>query len=131
VFGSTGLVLGSSMALIPPETILIFYEGKSTNSNYNMIVHESNPSHYQLSADIIVIHRRFISYKTLKHWLTHLFTLINLAETHTHLQQSRCSASVGVGSSFTGNHQSWHRMLAGVDSIFSTTLEHRNKTIYS
>jgi hypothetical protein len=28
VFGSMGLVLGSSMALIPPETTSIFLEGK-------------------------------------------------------------------------------------------------------
>jgi hypothetical protein len=47
-------------------------KGKSTASNYNVIVHESNPSHYQLSADIIVIHHRVTSYKTLQHWLIHI-----------------------------------------------------------
>jgi hypothetical protein len=55
VFGPNGLVLGSSMDLIPTE-----------------MGHESNPSYYQLSADITVIHRRITSYKTLQHWLTHL-----------------------------------------------------------
>jgi hypothetical protein len=47
-------------------------KGKSTDTIYNAVDHESNPSHYQLSADIIVIHRRFTSYKALQHWLTHL-----------------------------------------------------------
>jgi len=36
-------------------------KGKSTDTIYNVVDHESNPSHYQLSADIIVIHRRFKS----------------------------------------------------------------------
>jgi hypothetical protein len=39
---------------------------------YNVVDHESNPSHYQLSTDIIVIYRRITSYKALQHWLTHL-----------------------------------------------------------
>jgi hypothetical protein len=47
-------------------------KGKSTDTIYNVVDHESNPSHYQLSADIIVIHRRITSYKALQHWLTHL-----------------------------------------------------------
>jgi hypothetical protein len=47
-------------------------KGKSTDTIYNIVDHESNPSHYQLSADIIVIHRRITSYKALQHWLTHL-----------------------------------------------------------
>jgi hypothetical protein len=35
-----------------------FSKGKSTYMIYNVVDHESNPSHYQLSPDIIVIHRR-------------------------------------------------------------------------
>jgi hypothetical protein len=49
--------------------------------NYNVIAHERNPLHYQLSDDIIVIHRRIISYKVYQHSLTHLLHR-NLAETH-------------------------------------------------
>jgi hypothetical protein len=45
---------------------------KSTDTIYNVVDHESNPSHYQLSADFIVIHHRITSYKALQHWLTHL-----------------------------------------------------------
>jgi hypothetical protein len=45
---------------------------RSTNTIYNVVDHGSNPSHYQLSADIIVIHRRITSYKALQHWLTRL-----------------------------------------------------------
>jgi hypothetical protein len=47
-------------------------KGKSSDTIYNAVDHESNPSHYQLSAGIMVIHRRFTSYKALQHWLTHL-----------------------------------------------------------
>jgi hypothetical protein len=47
-------------------------KGKSTDTIYNVVDHESNPSHYQLLADIIVIHNRITSYKALQHWLTHL-----------------------------------------------------------
>jgi hypothetical protein len=36
-------------------------KGKSTDTIYNVVDHESNLSHYQLSADIIVIHRRITS----------------------------------------------------------------------
>jgi hypothetical protein len=42
-------------------------KGKSTDTIYNVVDHESNPSHYQLSADIIVIHHRITSYKALHH----------------------------------------------------------------
>jgi hypothetical protein len=56
-------------------------KGKSTDTIYNVVDHGSNPSHYQLSADIIVIHRINTSYKALQHWLTHLLHCI-LAETH-------------------------------------------------
>jgi hypothetical protein len=47
-------------------------KGKSTDTIYNVVDHESNPSHYQLSADVIVKHRRITSYKALQHWLTHI-----------------------------------------------------------
>jgi hypothetical protein len=47
-------------------------KGKSTDTIYNVVDHESNSSHYQLSADIIVIHHRITSYKALQHWLPHL-----------------------------------------------------------
>jgi hypothetical protein len=49
-----------------------FSKGKFTDTNYNVVDHESNPSHYQLSANIIVIPRRITSYKALQHWLTNL-----------------------------------------------------------
>jgi hypothetical protein len=67
---------------------------------YNVIVHESNPSHYQLSVDItyIIELQVYTSFTTL---VNTPITSINLAETHTHLYQSRCSASAGEGSSFT------------------------------
>jgi hypothetical protein len=42
-------------------------KGKFTYTIYNVVDHESNPSHYQLSADIIVIHHRITSYKALQH----------------------------------------------------------------
>jgi hypothetical protein len=64
-----------------------FSKGKSTDTNYNVIVLESNPSHYQLSDDITVIHHRITSYKVLQHWLTHLLHRI-LAETHTSSSES-------------------------------------------
>jgi hypothetical protein len=54
------------------ETISIFLKRKSTDTIYNVVDHKSNPSYYQLSADIIVIHPRITSYKALQHWLTHL-----------------------------------------------------------
>jgi hypothetical protein len=56
-------------------------KGKSTDMNYNVIVYEGKPSHYQLLDYIIVIHRRITSYKVLQHLLTHLLHR-NLAETH-------------------------------------------------
>jgi hypothetical protein len=56
-------------------------KGKCTDTNYNVIAHERNPSHYQLLDDIIVIHRRITSYKVLQHLLTHVLHH-NLAETH-------------------------------------------------
>jgi hypothetical protein len=62
-------------------------KGKSTDTIYNVVDHESNPSHYQLSGDILVIHRRNTSYKTLQHWLTHLLHCI-LAETHVSSSES-------------------------------------------
>jgi hypothetical protein len=62
-------------------------KGKSTDMIYNVVDHESNPSHYQLSADIIVIQHRITSYKALQHWLTHLLHCI-LAETHVSLSES-------------------------------------------
>jgi hypothetical protein len=43
VFGPKGLVLGSSMALIPTETTQIFPQReKSTDSNYNVIIQKLN-----------------------------------------------------------------------------------------
>jgi hypothetical protein len=60
---------------------------KSTDMIYNAVDHESNPSHYQLSANIIVIHRSFTSYKALQHWLTPLLHYI-LAETHASSSES-------------------------------------------
>jgi hypothetical protein len=62
-------------------------KGKSTDTIYNAVDHKSNSSHYQLSADIIDIHRRFTSYKSLQHWLTHLLHCI-LAETHASSSES-------------------------------------------
>jgi hypothetical protein len=70
-------------------------KGKSTYTTYNAVDHESNPSHYQLSADIIVIHRRITSYKAFTALVNTPITSIYLAKTHTRLHQSRCSASAG------------------------------------
>jgi hypothetical protein len=72
-----------------------FSKGKSTDTTYNVVDHESNPSHYQLSANIIVIHRRIISYKAFTALVNTPITSIYLAKTHRRLHQSRCSASAG------------------------------------
>jgi hypothetical protein len=77
---------------------------KSTDTNYNMIVQESKPSHYQVTADIIGIHHKIANLQditTLGN--THNYIVI-LVKMHTNLYQSHRSASLGEGSSFTGNH---------------------------
>ena len=58
VFSTKGLVLGSSMALIPTETSSVFLEGKIHRMNYNIIKKELIPSYYHISVDITVIHRK-------------------------------------------------------------------------
>ena len=58
VFGPKGLVLRSSMALIPTETSSIFLEWKIHKMNFNMINQELIPSYYHISVDVIVIHRK-------------------------------------------------------------------------
>ena len=58
VFGTKGLVLRSSMALIPTETSSIFREGKIHRMNYNMINQELIPSYYHISVDVTVIPRK-------------------------------------------------------------------------
>jgi hypothetical protein len=97
--------------------------------NYNVIVYESNPSHYQITAGIIVIHRRIISLQGITTLGNTPKYIIILAEMHTDLHQSRRSASSGEGSSFPGNHQSRRSASASVDSISLTILELRNETL--
>ena len=59
VFGPKGLVLRSSMALIPTETSSIFHEGKIHRMNYNMMkpVVDSIILSY-ISVDITIIHHK-------------------------------------------------------------------------
>ena len=59
VFGTKGLILRSSMALIPTETSSIFCEGKIHRMNYNMMkpIVDSIILSY-ISVDFIVIHRK-------------------------------------------------------------------------
>jgi hypothetical protein len=94
-----------------------------------VIVHESKPSYYQITADIIVIHRRITSLQGITSLGTTPMYIVILAETLTNLHQSQRSALSGEGSSFMGNHQSKHRASAGIDFISSTKLERRNETI--
>ena len=109
------------------ETIHDFLKGKST---YYIIMWESKKtklSHYHYSVDITVHTSK--NYKFIRYYNTwyHTYVQCILAETHT--DQSRHSASMGEGSSFTVNHQSKHRAPMGIDFISSSKLERRNETI--
>jgi hypothetical protein len=103
-------------------------KGKSIDANYNVTVHESNPSHYQLSADIIVIHCKIYKLQRFTTLVNTPITLINLAEcTHVFIRVVVAHRQ-GEGSSFMGNHQSWCKLSANIESIFITKLERRNET---
>jgi hypothetical protein len=67
---------------------MIFHEGKSTDTNYNVIVHESKPSHYRLTADIIVIHCKVTSLQGITTLGNTPKYIVILAKTHIDLHQS-------------------------------------------
>jgi hypothetical protein len=68
-------------------------KGKSIDTNYNRIAHESKLSHYHLTTDIIVIHRRITSLQGITTLVYTPIYIIILAEMHIDLHQSRRSAS--------------------------------------